>query len=123
MNIERQKVDKVLKANGLTLNSNTGGGCEAWYRQEDKRHCFVTLSIDGTEVPSRLNDLLMVGIQTEDENGDLHEIFMGNDLTLDDAMEMVRDWMDDFIKHPCEINGHRNDGRDWCVECQQFVGA
>ena len=120
MNIERQKVDKVMKDNGLAI-VNTGGGCEAWWRKEDNRHCFVTLNIDCTEVPNKLDDRLMVGIQAEDDNGDLHEIFMGNDLTLDDAIEMIRDWLDNFIDHPCDINGHRNDGRDWCVACQQPI--
>ena len=87
----RQAVNDIMRDNGLYL-INTGGGCEAWWRKDFNRHSYVTLSIDGTEVPIKLTDRLMVGVYIEDDEGDLHQTDVRDDLTLSDAMEIVNHW-------------------------------
>jgi len=94
MDNERKKVSAIMRDNGLSLISigMRKGRCEAWWRKDFNRHSYVTLSIDGTEVPIKLTDRLRVETYLEDDEGDLHQTDVRDDLTLSDAMEIVNHW-------------------------------
>ena len=96
----------------------TGGGCEALHREKNGRSCWITTEEDGVEIPTRLDQDVIVGI--EDQKTDIL-IFEAWPITSAEAVEMAREWLDDYCEHPCERNGHRDDGRGCCAECNTFI--
>ena len=80
----------------------TGDGCEALHREKNGRSCWITFEGDGLEIPTRLNQDVIVGI--EDQKTDTL-IFEAWSITSAEAVEMAREWLDDCCEHPLTTKG------------------
>jgi hypothetical protein len=112
-----------FKKHGFSV-IGTGGGCEALHREVDERYCLITVGEDGAEVPKNLNESVLVGVYkiSEEYFGDDNmAIFHRYDCDSAEAMDIAKEWLDDCCEHPCERNGHRDDGRGCCAECNTFI--
>ena len=99
--------------------TGTGGGCEALHREKNGRSCWITLAEDGAEIPTRLNQDVVFGI--EDQKTDI-VIFEAWAITSAKAVVLAYRWLDDCCKHPCESDGHRDIGEGGrCTECNTFI--
>tara|TARA_R100001143_G_scaffold2476_1_gene5372 strand:+ start:149 stop:508 length:360 start_codon:yes stop_codon:yes gene_type:complete len=107
-----------FKKHGFSV-IGTGGGCEALHREKNGRSCWITLAEDGAEIPTRLNQDVVFGI--EDQKTDI-VIFEAWAITSAKAVVLAYRWLDDCCKHPCESDGHRRpSGRGRCTECNTFI--